>query len=163
VFGSTGVLSLLVLMLAVIGVFADIPLVSNYAFWFVIAAYFILNWAAAGAGANWSGILSLLLLMLAVVGVFANIPFVSNYAFWFAIAAYIVRDWTFNGQHGVALLIWTGVLSLLVMMLAVVGVFIEIPFVSRYAFWVAIAANIIRLLVAIPGVRPNRIGVFHVG
>ena len=40
-FGSTGVLSLLVMMLAVIGVFADIPLVSNYAFWFVIAAYMI--------------------------------------------------------------------------------------------------------------------------
>ena len=110
-----------------------------------------------------TGVLSLLVLWLAVVGVFCEIPFVSNYAFWFAIAAYIVRDWTFNGAGGVALLIWTGVLSLLVMMLAVVGVFIEIPFVSRYAFWVAIAAYLIRLLVAIPGVRPNRIGVFHVG
>jgi hypothetical protein len=29
-------------------------------------------------------------------------------------------------------------------MLPVVGVFIEIPFVSRYAFWVAIAAYIVR-------------------
>jgi hypothetical protein len=159
---TTGVFSLLVLMLAVVGVFAYIPFVSNYAFWVVIAAYIILNWGG-GAGANWSGILSLLLLMLAVVGVFINIPFVSDYAFWVAIAAYIVRDWTFNGQHGVALLIWTGALSLLVMMLALVGVFIEIPLVSRYAFWFAIAAYIIRLLVAIPGVRPNRIGVFHVG
>ena len=156
--GSTGVLSLLVLMLAVVGVFADIPFVSNYAFWVVIAAYIILNWGGA-AGANWSGILSLLLLGLAVVGVFADIPFVSNYAFWFAIAAYIVRDWTFNGAHGASLLIWTGVLSLLVLMLAVVGVFIEIPIVSRYAFWVAIAAYIIRLLVGIPRVTPNRIGV----
>ena len=109
------------------------------------------------------GVLSLIVLILAIVAVFCDIPFVSNYAFWFAIAAYIVRDWTFNGAGGVALLIWTGVLSLLVMMLAVVGVFIEIPFVSRYAFWVAIAAYLIRLLVAIPGVRPNRIGVFHVG
>ena len=107
--GPTGVLSLLVLMLAVVGVFADIPFVSNYAFWVVIAAYVILNWGG-GAGANWSGILSLLLLMLAVVGVFADIPFVSRYAFWFAIAAYIIR-----------------------------------------------------LLVVIPGVRPNRIGVVHVG
>jgi len=49
------------------------------------------------------------------------------------------------------------------MMLAVVAVFCEIPFVSNYAFWFVIAAYIIRLLVAIPGVRPNRIGVFHVG
>jgi hypothetical protein len=164
VFGAIGVLSLLVLMLALVGVFVFIPFVSQYAFWVAIAAYVILNWGAAGGGgANWSGIFSLFVVMLAVVGVFADIPFVSKYAFWFAIAAYVVRDWTFNGQHGVALLIWTGVLSLLVMMLAVVGVFCEIPFVSNYAFWFVIAAYMIHLLVAIPGVRPNRIGVFHVG
>jgi hypothetical protein len=42
--------------------------------------------------------------------------------------------------------------------LAVVGVFIEIPFVSRYAFWFAIAAYIIRLLVKIPHRAPIRIG-----
>jgi hypothetical protein len=160
--GPTGVLSLLVLMLAVVGVFADIPFVSKYAFWVATAAYVILNWGG-GAGANWSGILSLLLLGLAVVGVFADIPFVSKYAFWFAIAAYIVRDWTFNGAHGVSLLIWTGVLSFLVLMLAVVGVFCEIPFVSNYAFWFVIAAYIIRLLVEIPRVTPNRIGLIHVG
>ena len=34
------------------------------------------------------------------------------------------------------------VLSLILVGLAVVGVFIEIPFVSNYAFWVAIAAYI---------------------
>src|SRR5215472_5341130 len=98
-------------MLAVVGVFADIPLVSNYAFWVAFAAYVMLNWAgsrvAGSAAANLPGILSLLLLMLAVVGVFIDIPFVSNYAFWFAIAAYIIRDWTFN------VLIWVGILSLL--------------------------------------------------
>jgi hypothetical protein len=149
-------------MLALVGVFIEIPFVSRFAFWVAVAAYVILNWGG-GAGANWSGILSLLLLMLAVVGCFADIPFVSKYAFWFAIAAYIVRDWTFNGQHGVALLIWTGVLSLLVMMLAVVAVFCEIPFVSNYAFWFVIAAYIIRLLVGIPRVTPNRIGLVHVG
>ena len=162
----TGVVSLLVLMLALVGVFIDIGFVSRYAFWLALAAYVILNWGGSlvgAGGANWSGVLSLLLVMLAVVGCFADIPFVSQYAFWFAIAAYIVRDWTFNGQHGVALLIWTGVVSLLVMMLAVVAVFCEIPFVSNYAFWFVIAAYIIRLLVAIPGVRPNRVGVYHVG
>jgi hypothetical protein len=84
------VLSLLVLMLAVVGVFADIPFVSNYAFWVVIAAYVILSWGG-DAGANWSGILSLLLLGLAVVGVFIEIPFVSRYVFWVAIAAYTIR------------------------------------------------------------------------
>jgi hypothetical protein len=156
--GSTGVLSLLVLVLAVVGVFADIPFVSNYAFWVAIAAYVILNWGGAmvtgsAAATNWPGILSLFLLMLAVVGVFIEIPFVSHYAFWFAFAAYMIRDWTFNR------LLFGGMLSLLVMVLAVVGVFVEIPFVSNYAFWFVIAAYIIRLLVKIPYRAPIRIGV----
>jgi hypothetical protein len=64
---SAGVLSLLLLMLAVVGIFIGIPFVSNYAFWFAIAAYFILDW-----GRNGLGMLSLLLLMLAVVGVFSR-------------------------------------------------------------------------------------------
>src|SRR5215467_11309966 len=86
-------------MLAVVGVFADIPFVSNYAFWFAVAAYVILYWGGGmitggGAATNWPGILSLLLLGLAVVGVFIDIPFVSNYAFWVAIAAYIIRPAT---------------------------------------------------------------------
>ena len=84
--GPTRVLSLLVLMLAVVGVFADIPFVSNYAFWFAIAAYVILDWQT-----RWLGMLSLLLLGLAIVGVFIEIPFVSKYAFWVAVAAYIIR------------------------------------------------------------------------
>ena len=50
------------------------------------------------------------------------------------------------------------VLSLLLLGLAVVGVFIEIPFVSNYAFWFAIAAYVIRLLVQIPHRVPHRIG-----
>jgi hypothetical protein len=94
--------------------------------------------------------------MLAVVGVFIEIPFVSRYAFWVAIAAYIVRDWTFRA------LIWLGMLSLLVLGFAVAGVFIDIPFVSDYAFWFVIAAYIIRLLVGIPRVTPDRIGLVHV-
>jgi hypothetical protein len=146
-----GVLSLLLLMLAVVGVFILIPFVSNYAFWVAVAAYVILNWGAA-TGANLPGIISLLLLMLALVGVFIDIPFVSNYAFWFAIAAYVIRDWTFNR------LLWVGMLSLLVLMLAVSGVFANIPFVSNYAFWFVIAAYIIRLLVTIPDRKPIRIG-----
>jgi uncharacterized protein (DUF983 family) len=34
-------------------------------------------------------------------------------------------------------------LSLILVGFAVVGVFIEIPFVSNYAFWIAIAAYVI--------------------
>jgi len=145
------VFSLLLLGLAVVGVFILIPFVSNYAFWVAIAAWVLLNWGG-GSGANVPGIISLLLLGLAVVGVFIEIPFVSNYAFWFAIAAYIIRDWTFNR------LLWVGMLSLLVMILAVAGVFANIPFVSNYAFWFVIAAYMIRLLVSIPDRKPIRIG-----
>ena len=36
------VLSLVLVILAVVGVFIEIPLVSNYAFWFAIGAYIIL-------------------------------------------------------------------------------------------------------------------------
>jgi hypothetical protein len=83
---SPVVLSLLLLMLAVVGVFIGIPFVSNYAFWVAIAAYVLLDWKT-----NWAGMLSLLVLGLAVVGVFIEIPFVSPYAFWVPIAAYFIR------------------------------------------------------------------------
>jgi hypothetical protein len=79
-------LSFLLLGLAVVGVFVEIPVVSNYAFWVAIAAYVLLDWRT-----NWLGMLSLLLVGLAVVGVFIEIPGVSNYAFWIAIAAYFIR------------------------------------------------------------------------
>ena len=36
------VLSLVLVILAVVGVFIEIPLVSNYAFWFAIGAYILL-------------------------------------------------------------------------------------------------------------------------
>jgi hypothetical protein len=79
-------LSLLLLGLAVVGVFIDIPFVSNYAFWVAIAAYIIRDWYP-----TWAGMLSLLVMGLAVVGVFIEIPFVRQYAFWVAIAAYFIR------------------------------------------------------------------------
>jgi hypothetical protein len=141
---AAGLLSLILLMLAVIGVFAHIPVVSDYAFWFVIVAYFIYDW-----GANWLGTLSLLLLGLAIVGVFINIPVVSNYAFWLAIAAYFIRDWTYALGPG-RLLVWAGVVSLFLLGLAVVGVFILVPLVSNYAFSVAVTAYLIRVATRIP-------------
>ena len=79
-------LSLLLLLLAVVGVFTDIPFVSRYAFWVAIAAYVIRDW-----GLVWAGMLSLLVVGLAIVGLFIDIPFVSQYAFWLAIAAYGIR------------------------------------------------------------------------
>ena len=50
-------------------------------------------------------------------------------------------------------------LSLLLLMFAVVGVFTDIPFVSQYAFWVAVAAYFIRLATKIPKVASTiRVG-----
>jgi hypothetical protein len=34
--------SLVVMILAVVGVFIEIPIVSNYAFWFAVGAYILL-------------------------------------------------------------------------------------------------------------------------
>ena len=150
------VLAFLVLMLAVVGVFVDIPFVSNYAFWVAVLAYVILYWGSR-IGASWPGIVSLLLLALAVVGVFIEIPWVSNYAFWVAVAAYLIRDWTFNNLAA-HVLIWVGLISLLVALFAVAGVFIEIPIVSNYAYWFVIAAFMLRLLVNIPFNAPQRVG-----
>ena len=36
------VASLIVVILAVVGVFIEIPIVSNYAFWFAVGAYILL-------------------------------------------------------------------------------------------------------------------------
>ena len=41
--------SFLMAILAIVSVFIDIPIVSQYAFWFVVGAYILL----AGAGSRW--------------------------------------------------------------------------------------------------------------
>ena len=142
---AAGLFSLVLMMLAVVGVFVDIPVVSNFAFWFLVVAYIIYDW-----GPNWLGTLSTFLLGLAIIGVFIEIPRVSNYAFWVAVAAYFIRDWTYGSGAAGRVLVMAGVASLFLLMLAVVGVFIEIPFVSNYAFWVAVAAYLIRVATKIP-------------
>jgi hypothetical protein len=41
---------------------------------------------------------------------------------------------------------WVFILSLILAVLAVVGIFVEIPFVSMYAFWVAVLAYVVLAL-----------------
>ena len=114
---AAGLFSLVLMMLAVVGVFVDIPVVSNFAFWFLVVAYIIYDW-----GPNWLGTLSTLPLGLAIIGVFIEIPRVSNYAFWVAVAAYFIRDWTYGSGAAGRVLVMAGVASLFLLMLAVVGV-----------------------------------------
>jgi hypothetical protein len=77
---------------AIAGVFGEIPIVSEWAFWFMVGAYLL-----------WLGVnhrlenkfkvflmLSLLLTMVAIVGVFVEIPMVSNFAFWIMTASYVI-------------------------------------------------------------------------
>ena len=42
--------------------------------------------------------------------------------------------------------IWVFILSVVLVVLAVVGVFVEIPYLSMYAFWVAVLAYVVLAL-----------------
>ena len=41
---------------------------------------------------------------------------------------------------------WVFILSLILVVLAVVGIFVEIPYLSMYAFWVAVLAYVVQAL-----------------
>jgi hypothetical protein len=92
-------------------------------------------------------IVSLVMSYAAIVGVFAEIPIVSNYAFWVMVGAYLL--WIGvnrpEGKKGFALQL---VLSILLTMVAIVGVFVEIPIVSNFAFWVMAASYVNVIIVA---------------
>jgi hypothetical protein len=86
-------------------------------------------------------IASLVMSYAAVVGVFAEIPIVSNWAFWFLLGAYLL--WIGVNELGSRRLKVMLMLSILLTMVAVVGVFIEIPIVSNFAFWVMAASYVL--------------------
>jgi Na+(H+)/acetate symporter ActP len=75
--------SLVLAIVAVLGVFVEVPIVSDYAFWILVGAVII--WHAVHTGStnaiNWGAVTSLVLLLVAIVGVFVEIPIVSDYAF----------------------------------------------------------------------------------
>jgi hypothetical protein len=83
---------------------------------------------------NFGRMASIVLATAAVVGVFVEIPIISNYAFWIFVGAYLV--WI--GAHPLSKnLFKLGLMISIVRLLAaIVGVFVEIPIVSNYAFWV---------------------------
>jgi hypothetical protein len=78
----------------------------------------------------------------AIAGVFGEIPIVSEWAFWLMFAAYLL--WLAAGRmHDTKLVKWWLMLSLLLTMGAIVGVFVDIPIVSKYAFWIMAASYVI--------------------
>jgi hypothetical protein len=85
--------SLAIAIVAVLAIFVEIPIVSDYAFWVLVGA--LLVWEAVHTPNTknrfrWQTMLSIVLLLVAIVGVFVEIPIVTDYAFWILAAAYLV-------------------------------------------------------------------------
>jgi hypothetical protein len=81
--------SLVMSYAAVVGVFADIWILSNWAFWILVGAY-LLWFAVHRLGRGMLLMLSIILTLAAIVGVFVAIPIVSDYAFWVMAANYLL-------------------------------------------------------------------------
>ena len=84
-------LSLIMASAAIVEVFTLIPIISEYAFWVVVAAYFI--WLAVHRlhhGFKPLLMVSIVLLLLAIGAVFIEIAFVSDYVFWVMEANYLM-------------------------------------------------------------------------
>ena len=83
-----------------------------------------------------------LLAFAAIAGVFGEIPIVSEWAFWFMVGAYLL--WlALTHSHTARLIKWWLMLTLLLIISAVVGVFVHIPIISEYASWIMAAAYVI--------------------
>jgi hypothetical protein len=83
-----------------------------------------------------------LLAFAAIAGVFGEIPIVSDWAFWFMVGAYLL--WIgINRTHTTRRIRLQFMLTIVLTMAAIVGVFVVIPIISDYAFWVMAAAYVI--------------------
>jgi hypothetical protein len=85
--------SLVIAIAAVVGVFVEIPILSDYAFWVLFGAYIVWHgiYVKPGKSIRWWTMFSLALLIVAIVGVFVEIPIITTYAFWVLFLAYLVR------------------------------------------------------------------------
>ena len=84
--------SLVMAVAAIVGVFVYIPIVSDYAFWFLVVAIIIwLGVHALKVAFSLAAMLSIVLLLVAIVSVFVEIPIVSDYAFWVLVIAYLME------------------------------------------------------------------------
>ena len=81
--------SLAMFTAAILGIFADFPIISDWAFWFLVGAYRI--WLGVHSNkSRFNLALSIALTLAAIVGVFVEIPTVSKYAFWVMPTAYLL-------------------------------------------------------------------------
>jgi hypothetical protein len=82
-----------------------------------------------------------LLAFAAVAGVFGAIPIVSEWAFWFMVGAHLL--WLAVNRMGTRRIKPWLTITIVLTGVAVVGVFVEIPIVSKYAFWIIAASYVI--------------------
>jgi hypothetical protein len=82
-----------------------------------------------------------LLAFAAIAGVFGEIPIVSEWAFWFMVGAYLL--WLAVNRMGKKRFKLKLMVTLVLTGVAVVGVFVDIPLVSKYAFWIMAASYVI--------------------
>jgi hypothetical membrane protein len=85
---------------------------------------------------------SLVIAIVAVLALFAEIPIVSDYAFWFLVGALLIWMGVHSQNTKVRFRGWT-MLTIVLLLAAIVGVFVEIPVISDYAFWVLFAAYLV--------------------
>ena len=88
--------------------------------------------------------ISLVIAIAAVVAVFVEIPYVSDYAFWVLLLAYLV--WELFHKHNAKIRFrYPHMIELVLIMAAIVGLFVYIPILSDYAFWVLLIAYFISI------------------
>jgi hypothetical protein len=85
---------------------------------------------------------SLVIAIAAVIGLFVYIPYLSDYAFWVLVGAYLVWATVHRANPKVRFRLWL-MASMVLLFVAIVGVFAEIPIISDYAFWVLFAAYLV--------------------
>ena len=87
-------------------------------------------------------IVAQLLAFAAIVCVFVEIPIVSEWAFWFMVGAYLL--WLgVNRSHETRLIKPLLMITIVLTIAAIVSLFVGIPIVSDFAFWVMTAAYVI--------------------
>ena len=86
-------------------------------------------------------IASLVMAFAAIAGVFGQIWIVSDWAFWFMVGAYLL--WLGVNRRLPSRFKWMLVITILLMLAAIVGVFVEIWIVSNYAFWIMATAYVL--------------------
>jgi hypothetical protein len=85
---------------------------------------------------------SLVIAIVAVLAVFVEIPIVSDYAFWVLVGALVLEESIHTPKPKIRFRYWTMV-TIVLLLVAIVGVFVEIPIVSAYAFWVLFVAYLL--------------------